>query len=308
MSDVATHHARVGSARERTAGAHAVLRHHSKSFALAAKFLPAAIRDDVAVLYAWCRRVDDAVDEVPSREAVRAIPRLLAEVDALYDERPIEHDALLLAMRRVVRRHRIPRTYPLELVRGMEMDARRITYADLGQLRLYCWRVASTVGLMVCRVMGIDSPDALRRAAQLGIAMQLTNVCRDVAEDWNRGRLYLPASMMTEPPSPHGPTRPGPVVATLLAEADRLYRASDLGIAQLPFRCRVAVRTARLVYHAIGEVIAERGFDVMAGRAYVGTLRKVWLAGVALAQSVVEVFRRDRSHGPILPSIHEVSP
>lgn len=270
---------------------HAVIRERSKSFALAARFLPAAFRDDITVVYAWCRRVDDAVDEVPACEAAHAIPRLVAEVDALYSDQVIDGDPLLEAMRDVARRRGIPREYPLELVRGMEMDALQVRYENLEQLLAYCWRVAGTVGLMVCHVMGIVSPDALRRASHLGMAMQLTNVCRDVAEDWQRGRLYLPASLLRVAPTPHGPTGAEPAVAALLEEASRLYRSGDVGITALPFRCRVAVRTARLVYSAIGSVIAARGYDVNVGRAFVTPMHKAWLACVAFVQSLLDLAR-----------------
>lgn len=272
----------------------AVIRQRSKSFSLAARLLPAAVRDDVVVVYAWCRRVDDAVDEVSQPEAVAAIPRLLAEVESLYRDDPLDGDPLLSAMREVVRRRGIPQHYPRELVEGMAMDARNERYETLDQLLLYCWRVAGTVGLMVCHVMGVVSPEARRRASHLGMAMQLTNVCRDVAEDWQRGRLYLPEDLLEGRPLAPGPVRAEAAVRSLLARADELYVSGDSGILHLGLRARIAVRTARWVYSGIGRVIAARGYDVMAGRAYVSSVQKAWLVLRAVSASLIDLVLRRR--------------
>jgi phytoene synthase len=234
-----------------------VIAHHSKSFALASKLLPAGARDDAAVLYAWCRRADDAVDgDAP---ASNVIDVLAEELTDAYGQRT--RDPLLSAFGRVVRRRGIPRIYPGELLAGMAMDLRGTEYATLDDLIVYAWRVAGVVGLMMTHVLGIDDDDALVPAAHLGIAMQLTNICRDVAEDRARGRVYIPAGMTTH---------------DLLAVADRYYRSADRGFIALPFRAAIGVASARDIYAAIGPRIDDTG-----ARAYVPRHRK--LAGVALA-------------------------
>jgi phytoene synthase len=234
-----------------------VIAHHSKSFALASKLLPAGARDDAAVLYAWCRRADDAVDN--GSPDANIIDVLSDELTDAYAAR--SRDVLLSAFGRVVRRRGIPRTYPRELLAGMAMDLRGTDYVTLEDLIVYAWRVARVVGLMMTHVLGIDDDAALVPAAHLGIAMQLTNICRDVAEDRARGRVYVPR---------------GVTVRELLAVADRYYRSADRGLIALPFRAAIGVASARDIYSAIGPRVDDSGV-----RAVVPRHRK--LAGVALA-------------------------
>jgi phytoene synthase len=234
-----------------------VIAHHSKSFALASKLLPAGARDDAAVLYAWCRRADDAVDN--GEPAPDVIETLSDELTEAYAART--SDPLLAEFGRVARRRGIPRLYPRELLAGMAMDLERKEYATLDELIVYAWRVAGVVGLMMTHVLGVDDDAALVPAAHLGIAMQLTNICRDVAEDRARGRVYVP----------HGMT-----VRELLAVADRYYRSADRGLIALPFRAAIGVASARDIYSAIGPRIDESEV-----RAVVPKYRK--LSGVALA-------------------------
>jgi phytoene synthase len=263
----------------------AVLAAKSRSFRLAARLLPEGCRDDAAVIYAWCRRADDAVDEVPPEAQVGAVAQLRAELDAVYGGQPLA-DPLLVAFADVVRRRRIPRLYADELVEGMAMDQRGETYRTLDDLHRYCFRVAGTVGLMMCHVMGTRRDQARVQAAHLGIAMQLTNVCRDVAEDYARGRLYLPATLVAGAvPAP----RPGDrlpasagqglagVIGTLLADADRFYRSGRKGLDALGWRSALACDAAARIYAAIGDELRRRGHDVLAGRAIVSTARKLWI-------------------------------
>ena len=264
----------------------------SKSFALAARVLPPRCRDEAAVVYSWCRRADDAVDLAPPAEQPAALARLRAELDGVYAGEA-QGDLVLAAFQEVVARYRIPREYPAELLAGMEMDVLGQRYPDMHTLLCYCYRVASTVGLMMSHVMGVTHDGALRNAAHLGMAMQLTNICRDVLEDWDMGRLYVPADVLAgcgiedltealdDPlgaPFPERAREPmRKAVARLLAEAEGFYRSGDRGLLALPWRCAFGVRAARLVYAAIGTRIARRGHDVLAGRAVVPTWQKLWL-------------------------------
>lgn len=285
-----------------------VLAAGSKSFALAARLLPRASRDDATVLYAWCRRADDAIDLAEIAEQPAALARLEAELDAIDgDGEP--PDRLLAALQDVVRRRAIPLDYLHELVAGMAMDVAGVTYPTLDALLAYCFRVAGTVGLMMGHVMGVREPEALRHAAHLGIAMQLTNVCRDVREDAARGRSYVPAALLAE-----GGGAVPRAVERLLAEADRFYASADRGVAALSFRCAFAVRIARLVYARIGRVLAARRFDPFAGRAVVSTPRKLWLVAHAGLLAIAEAPRRIRarfSPAPLARTVrfpHDVLP
>jgi phytoene synthase len=266
-----------------------ILARHSKSFAFAGRFLPAECREDASALYAWCRRCDDAVDG-PSGVLARAlaVDRLRAELDRVYGastngkvegDGNHEADLVLAGFQRVVRRRGIPRPYADDLVEGMAMDVGWVRYRTFDDLLLYCYRVAGTVGLMMAHIMGARSPSALRRATDLGIAMQLTNICRDVAEDQRRDRVYLPQDLLAGGRARSGQAnQTGRAVEELLRRADRFYRSGDQGMEALPVRCAIAIRAARLIYAEIGREIARRGFDVRAGRAVVSRGRKAWLA------------------------------
>lgn len=271
-----------------------VLAKKSKSFALAARLLPAGVADDAAVVYAFCRRVDDAIDLAPASAA--ALQALRDQVESIYSGAP-QADAQFATFQEVVARRAIPRAYVDELIDGMEMDVRGARYRSFQDLLLYCHRVAGTVGLMMCHVMGVRGPTALRRAAHLGIAMQLTNICRDVGEDWQNGRLYLPAGLLG-PSAPCVAAGPFPLrlrerarlaTGVLLAEAERYYQSADAGIALLGFRCALAVRTARLVYAAIGARVEEQGCDPFAGRAVVPWWGKLLLLGKAVVQGLARL-------------------
>jgi phytoene synthase len=289
-----------------------VIARHSASFALAARLLPARCRDDASVIYAWCRRADDAVDLAPPAARAGAIVRLRAELDDVY--RGSARDPLLAAFAGVVRRTRIPCEYPGELLEGMAMDERGETYPSLDALLLYAYRVAGTVGLMMCHVMRTRDDAAIDNAVHLGIAMQLTNICRDVIEDWDRGRLYVPADRLARCGAPGlaaalgGPfpararAAMAAAVADLLIEADRYYASAERGMAALPWRCAVAIRAAAWIYAAIGRRIEAARCDVTAGRAFVPLARKLALAGGAIARSAAELpgraLRRDRIATP----------
>jgi 15-cis-phytoene synthase len=276
---------------------------HSKSFALASRLLPSDGRDEAAVVYAWCRRADDAVDLVPSSEQAGAVARLRRELAAIYDG-DAQIDPILAAFQSVVESRRIPRAYPAELLSGMAMDAEGAMYRTYAGLLSYCFRVAGTVGLMMSHVMGVRHPTALRHAAHLGMAMQLTNICRDVQEDWQRGRLYLPDEWLTfagrldlrarlGDPMPKQSTRAvASVIRELLRRADAFYASGEQGIPLLSFRSALSVRTASFVYADIGRAILAQNADPFAPRAVVGTARKLRLMLRALKMTIGQVPRR----------------
>jgi len=279
------------------AACHRTLARGSKSFALATRLLPRRAADRAAILYTWCRRADDAVDLCAPAEAPGAVAALRAELSRLYAG-GVTVDPTLFAFAAVVAETAIPIAYPRALLDGMARDAAGAGYATLDELYGYCFQVASTVGLMMSHVFGVRDDGALRHAAHLGIAMQLTNICRDVAEDWERGRLYLPDELCAEAGAGDLRRRLGePVsalprpaiaraVARLLALADRFYRSGDRGIWALPWRAGIAVRAARRIYAQIGRELARRGFDPLAGRAVVPGWRKLALAATAGARQL----------------------
>jgi phytoene synthase len=284
---------------------------HSKSFALASRLLGPRLRDQTAIVYTWCRRTDDAVDE--ARADASTLTTLAAELDAAYAGTAA--DRTLAAFGEVAREREIPRAYPEALLAGMAMDLADTRYLTVDDLIAYAYRVAGVVGLMMTHVFGVYDDDAVIPAAHLGIAMQLTNVCRDVAEDWQRRRLYLPdellaahgaAGLADELGAPHLPAvAHRPVARTLvdlLALADRYYRSADRGLRALPWRAAVATGAARSIYRAIGAAIARANHDVTAGRAVVPRSTKIALAAAACARSMLSLPRRalsrERAHPP----------
>lgn len=288
--------------------ARATIAHHSRSFALASRLLDRRTRDQTAVLYTYCRRADDAIDEHPRsrRDQLAGLQRLRRELDEVYEGDSC--DPVLVAFAEITRDRAIPRRYPEELLTGIAMDAGNTRYARIADLHTYCFRVAGVVGLMLCHVFGVRDDDALVPAAQLGGAMQLTNICRDVAEDWARGRLYIPDELLAAhgaggladdlhaplPRTAHAPL--AAAIRELLALADRHYRAADRGIPALPWRAALAVRAARSIYAAIGDRILRTGCDVTAGRAVVPGRRKLALVVKAALASLASA---RRSAGPV---------
>jgi phytoene synthase len=271
---------KLSSPTEGTASA--IIRRHSKSFALASQLLPPAARDHAHALYAYCRRADDAVDLVDPAQAPGALERLRLELDAVYDGHALSQP-IASEFQRVVFERRIPRAYPEALLDGFELDARGARYATLLDLHRYCWCVAGSVGAMMCHVMGVRREPAVVHGAHLGMGMQLTNICRDIAEDWARGRLYVPAELLPDfkapeswPPPPRTLELLARAVGRLLQEADVFYRSGDAGLGALDFRPRLAVATARHVYSSIGDRLRARSCDVSLGRAVVPRSRKLW--------------------------------
>ncbi len=288
-----------------------ILNDGSKSFAAASMLLPGRVRAPAAAVYAYCRLADDAVDEGGDIE--RALGRLEERLDAIYAGQP-EDDAMERAFAHVVRAFDIPQRVPLALLEGFEWDAEGRTYESIEELEAYCVRVASTVGLMMTRLMGVTEPEVLARAADLGIAMQLTNIARDVGEDARQGRLYLPRAWLREAgvdaeaflAEPRFSPALGNVVARLLDHAERYYRLADAGISMLPRDCRIAIRAARLIYADIGREIRKQGLDSVSRRAFTSKARKI----VLLVRSVVSFFwRRQPCEQPVAKAAaHLVAP
>jgi phytoene synthase len=262
------------------AACRAKLAQGSRTFLAASWMLPRAVREPACALYAFCRMADDAVDGQPDpAAAVRDLRRRLA---AIYEGRP---DPQLedRAMAAVVRRHGIPQAWPQALIEGFAWDAEGRRYETLHDVQAYGARVAGTVGAMMAALMGVRSPSALARACDLGVAMQLSNIARDVGEDAAMGRLYLPRSWMREagldPDAwlarpEFNPALAG-VVQRLLDAAEALYARVGEGVAELPVSCRPGINAARLLYRQIGLEVQRRGLDSVNGRAVVAPGRKL---------------------------------
>jgi phytoene synthase len=260
----------------------ATLKANSKTFHAASLLLPARVRAPASVLYGFCRLADDAVDVDGGQ--IDAVERLRQRLDRVYAGRPdpVAEDRALAA---VIAEFGIPRQMPDFLLEGLAWDAQGRHYDTLEDLLAYAARVAGAVGAMMGLLMGVRSPQALARACELGVAMQLSNIARDVGEDARMGRLYLPRTWLMEAgldphawlKNPQFDGRLASVVQRLLAEAETLYARVGAGVAQLPLGCRPGINAARYMYAEIGRELLRRGADSVNQRTVVPGRRKAWL-------------------------------
>jgi len=272
------------------AACRAAIRTGSLSFHAASRLLPASVRDPALALYAFCRLADDAVDE--GQDKTNAVLRLRDRLDRVYAGRPV-NAAADRAFTAVVEAFAMPRALPEALLEGMDWDAAGRRYDDLSGVLAYSARVAAAVGAMMCVLMRVRDSDALARACDLGLAMQLTNIARDVGEDARAGRLYLPQDWLTaagiDPEGfladPHPTPAIRAAIARLLAEADRLYIRAEAGVAALPLACRPGIMAARLIYAGIGSAVRRKGHDSLTTRARTGRARKLGWLGLATLKS-----------------------
>lgn len=264
----------------------------SRSFYFATRFFPPELARAAHAVYWFCRHTDDLVDEAPSvAEGAAALEAWERDFLQAWDTGRTP-DPVLRIFVETARRYQIPRDYPLELMEGMRMDLRGTSYADFASLRVFCYRVASVVGLMMCHVIGFREP-APTHAIDLGIALQLTNILRDVGEDLRRGRVYLPAEDLEHFGYSLDDLRAGRINDRFLAlmrfqiaRAEDYYRRAEPGIALLNPEGRFAVRVAADVYHGILREIAQNGYDVFERRAVVPASRKYWITARSMAGPV----------------------
>jgi phytoene synthase len=262
----------------------------STSFAAAARLFDPRIREDAYMLYAWCRHCDDEIDgQIMGHGAVGLDPVLarskLAELEdktrrAMAGE-PTD-DTAFAAFQRVAQRHGIPAQHPLDLLQGFRLDVEGHTYLTLQDTLVYAYHVAGVVGVMMAQVMGVHDIATLRRASDLGLALQLTNIARDVVEDAKVGRVYLPADWLgaaaEHPMAVADPANRDVVFAAterLLAEAEPYYASARWGLKSLDFRSAWAVAAARGVYRQIGLIVRAAGPAGMDRRASTGAVIKI---------------------------------
>ncbi|MEW6035035.1 MAG: phytoene/squalene synthase family protein [Candidatus Micrarchaeota archaeon] len=258
----------------------------SKSFHFASRFMGRERKNAFYAIYAFCRHTDNLVDDNEGNPKVQKMlirdwkRRFLEDYRKGYSTDPVLNPFIY-----VMKKYSMPLRYPLELIRGVSMDIYKKEYGTFAELRRYCFRVASVVGLMLMYIFGIDDfRKAKRYAIKLGIAMQLTNILRDVGEDARMGRVYFPRDELA---------RFGITISDMLslrkteglidflkfqvARARRYYREALAGLTMMHRESRQVVALALTLYREILTVIEENGYEVFAKRAYVNTVRKVLL-------------------------------
>jgi phytoene synthase len=285
-----------------------VLAQHGRSFRWASFFLPAERRAAAAIVYAFCRLVDDAMDEAPSAaDGASNLARIEAELRGELPARP-----LISTFLEMCERWDIPLGAAHELIAGVRSDVGDVRLKDDRALLRYCYRVAGTVGLMMCGVLGVTDPQARAHAVDLGVGMQLTNICRDVAEDARMQRVYLPAERLEAAGGGQaallaGEAAPAPVVAVvadLLALAERYYESADLGMRYIPLRSRLAILVAGRIYRSIGWRLLRGGGDPLQGRTVVPWTEKLVRVAQALLASLKPDILGLRAPKPHDPSLH----
>jgi 15-cis-phytoene synthase len=268
----------------------ALIKTGSRSFFAASLLLPEHIREGAYALYGFCRLSDDAVDVENGNGG--AVARLRARLDGVYSRSPAP-EAADRCLADVVTRFGIPRATFDALMEGFDWDSEGRVYHSLGEVEAYGERVAGSVGAMMAALMDARSPALVERACDLGVAMQLTNIARDVGEDARNNRLYLPRDWMVEAgidpdmwlKNPVFTPEIGNMTRALLARADILYKRADQAIARLPATVRPAIYAARLLYAEIGKVVASHNYDSISSRARTTAPRKAWLVGAAMQRA-----------------------
>lgn len=267
--------------------------HYSKSFYISARLLPEERRWATYALYGFCRYADNLVDNPRNRsvsELIAEIKYLSEEIRIAYrtgeSEHPVIHPFILVA-----KKYGIPIEYPLDLLKGVQMDLTQTRYETFEDLYLFCYRVAGVVGLMMTHVLGYKNERAFRYAEDLGIAMQLTNILRDIQEDKEMGRIYLPLDELKQ----FGVSQRDIIEENMsvnmrkmmkfqIQRAHRYYETAALGVPMLERKSQFAIYSASKIYRGILLKIEARNYNPFLGRVFVSQKKKI---GILLQ----EIFR-----------------
>jgi 15-cis-phytoene synthase len=273
-----------------------VTRRASSNFYYAFMLLAAERRRALYAVYAFCRFVDDIADDESIGEPAVLLARWREELDRVYGGTPTR--AVSRALADAAGRFNIPREYFEEVIAGVEMDLSRKRYATFEDLRLYCYRVASAVGLICIEIFGYSNPAAKQYAEDLGIAFQLTNILRDVKEDAGRGRIYLPLADLARFGVAEDEILGGIYSANFVRlmefEAGRARDYYERAERALPSEDRSTLLTAeamRLIYGSLLKLIVRSNYRVLDGRLSLSTSRKLYLVGRAWASSRLGALR-----------------
>ncbi|MBN2104049.1 phytoene/squalene synthase family protein [bacterium] len=277
-----------------------LLKVYSKSFFISTLLLPRSRRKAVYALYGFCRFMDNLVDKPRDRskeELIQEIHDLEKELKIACRTGESEHP-VLCSFIHIAGKYRIPIEHPLELVRGILMDVDHQHYQTFQDLYLFCHRVAGVVGLMMTHVLGYSSDKAFGYAAKLGIAMQLTNILRDIQEDKNNGRIYLPLDEMekfnvqkTDILQENVTPELKKLIRFSVDRAHRYYQEASPGIEMLTPQCRFAIYSASDIYRNILHEIESNDYNPFLGRVYVTQVKKT---GIILSNYFREKLSRNR--------------
>lgn len=278
---------------------------HSRTFHMASGLLPPSKRRAARALYAFCRTTDDLIDQLGDRRSEDAQAELTNWAQTAIDPAPDCDDPLVLAWIDTQTTYHIPNIYAKQLIEGVARDLYKTRYQTFQELAAYCYGVASTVGLMAMYIIGFSGPEAIPYAVKLGVALQLTNILRDVAEDWAMGRLYLPleelaafnldASAIAERKVDD---RWRAFMHHQIDRVRKLYAASLPGIGYLHTNGRFGIGAAAELYRGILDDIEAHDMDVFSRRAYLSRWGKIKQLPGIWWRAMVRRYEPQSSAGP----------
>ncbi|HPI71779.1 MAG TPA: phytoene/squalene synthase family protein [bacterium] len=264
--------------------ARALTAQYARSFYFSSRLLPVEKRWATYALYGFCRYADNLIDLPRPRsrqELLQELSCLAGEITAAYRSGESEHP-IIKSFIFVAQKYGIPEKYAQELIKGVEMDAGFSGYESFAELSLFTYRVAGVVGLMMTHILGYQSEEAFPYAEKLGIAMQLTNILRDIQEDKRIGRIYIPAEelkkfsvsaedIMNERMTPQLRR----LMEFQIHRAHTYYREAEPGIAMLDVDARFSIYTASRIYRAILHKIEQADYNPFTGRVFISDTRKL---------------------------------
>ena len=269
---------------------------HGKSFRFASLMLPARNIEMVSDLYKICRFIDDCADELDTQESEKALEKIKQNLS-----NPIDDSALNVIFKKV-EKNGVRRLYLQELVHGATFDTQKKEINSEKDLITYCYQVAGVVGLMVCPLINVTEKKGSLHAIDLGIGMQLTNICRDIFQDMENGRVYLPKNWLENGKMEQGkigkrtPDRIKAITRTLLNLADEYYQSGYGGLAYIPLRPRLSILVAGEVYRHIGEKIRNNQYEMSVERVYLSKLEKIWVLIKTIPFLMTSFFWKPKPH------------
>lgn len=269
---------------------------HGKSFYFASMIFSKERLTKITKLYKLCRFIDDCADELEKDESQLAITSLINDLE--HPQNTTQFNQLVSE----VENWGVKRSYLKELIIGAQFDAHQGEIKTTRDLLLYCYRVAGVVGLMMCPLIGVKNKKAYPHAIDLGLGMQLTNICRDILEDAQMNRTYIPDSELEnisiEVLQKQGdtPEEIKKLTAQLLEKADQYYVSAYQGLSYIPLRPRLVIMLAGEIYRHIGVKIRKNNFNVLQGRTYLTINEKVFVSFKTLIKLGIVFFKTPKIH------------
>lgn len=259
-----------------------ITKHFAKTFYLASLLLSPDKKRALHAIYAICRICDESVDNQKTAPSLYYLDEIKSSIESAYSESRLDKP-LLLAFRNTITNYKIPKEYFYELLEGMRMDLTKTRYADFAELYPYCYKVAGVIGLIMLKIFSCEDKRAEKHAIELGVGMQLTNILRDIKEDFQRGRIYIPVNEMKKFNISEQAIAQEKVnedfkamMRDSIKKTREYYQNAEIGISLIPSkRCRIVANSMKEMYSGILQEIEKNNYDVFSKRAYVSKIKKI---------------------------------